>query len=196
MAQHDGPLGMSESVMRLRCQPSELPSHLYRIQYPASQTRYTDEGLRAADTTTTYSSREVFGDSVRRHFTWKDRRRSSFISLFSDESYAKNWGCKEPWLGAEATQEDDWRLFSIDTNLLKDTVVFKLSRLVDFLNLKLPEKAEKHIEGGYICLHKIPRSAIVQEQKGTDIRHPYEYPIFEEDIASEELLRDLEAMGL
>ncbi|KAI0966498.1 hypothetical protein F4678DRAFT_288107 [Xylaria arbuscula] len=199
MAQRAVALGMSESIMRLRCRPDELPSDLYRIQY---------EGLVAADTTKTYQSMEAFGTSVTLHFTWNYRGRSPFISLFSDKSYAENWGCKEPWLGAEATQEDNWCLCSIATDLLEDTVVFKLSRLVKHLGLELPEGAEKHIEGGYIYLHKIPHSAVVEQVMGNDIRNSQSsrssrlrqfiahLPISERDITSEELLRDLKALGL
>ncbi len=201
MVQRAEALGMSESIIRLSCPPNELPSHLYRIHYPQSQTRYiTNEGLLAADTTTTYWSMEVFGSSVRRHFTWSYRGRSPFISLFSDKSHAKNWGRKEPWLGAEAEQEDDWCLYSIDTALLEDTVVFKLSRLVNFLGLELPEEAEQHIKGGYICLHKISASAIVEVLPGSDVRNREllvaTLPISKRDITRDEVIKQLEALGL
>ncbi len=70
-----------------RCRPEELPLKLYRVHYAESQTTRTDEGLKAANTTTFYGDSErergLFKQAVEDHFTWGYRGRSPFVSLFS-----------------------------------------------------------------------------------------------------------------
>jgi hypothetical protein len=138
-----------------RCQPEELPHHLYRVHYPESQTTRAEVGFKATDTTTVYGNHDLclFKQAVEDHFTWGYRGRSPFISLFSDRDHAEKWGCAEPWLGSNPHREQ-WSLFTIDTSLLKEVYVFKVSWLVDALGVKIPERAVQHERGSYICLHK------------------------------------------
>lgn len=157
-----------------RCRPEELPRSLYRVHYSGSQTTRTDEGLEAADTATFYGDSErergLFKQAVEDHFTWGYRGHSPFISLFSDRNHAENWGCTEPWRGSNAHREQ-WTLYTIDTSLLEEIYVFKVSRLVNALGLRIPEKAEQHEQGSYICLHRVPAHAILEEEAGSDVKY-------------------------
>uniref|UniRef100_A0A093URP2 DUF7587 domain-containing protein n=2 Tax=Talaromyces marneffei PM1 TaxID=1077442 RepID=A0A093URP2_TALMA len=157
-----------------RCRPEELPHRLYRVHYPESETIRTDVGFKAADTTTVYGNSEcdlrLLKQAVEDHFTWGYRGRSPFISLFSDRNHAENWGCAEPWLGSNPHREQ-WSLFTIDTSLLKEVCVFKVSRLVDVLGVKIPERAVQHERGSYICLHQVPANAILEEMTGSDVKY-------------------------
>ncbi|KAI0412770.1 hypothetical protein F5X98DRAFT_354043 [Xylaria grammica] len=141
-----------------RRRPEELLRNLYRVDYLGSQTTRTDEELKAADTTTFYGNSEseqvFFRQAVKDHFTWDYRGRSPFVSLFSDQSHAANWGRREPWRGSKP-HTGQWSLYTIDTSLLNEIYVFKVSRLVDALRVRIPEGAEQHKQGGYICLHMV-----------------------------------------
>ncbi|KAK5635865.1 hypothetical protein RRF57_011577 [Xylaria bambusicola] len=156
-----------------RCRPEELPRNLYRVQYPKSRTNQSDEGLTAADTTTIYGDSEhqrgLFRLAVENHFTWSYRGASPFISLFSDREHAVSWACSEPWRGSSPHSED-WTFCTISTSLLHEVYVFKVSSLVDELRVKIPEKAEQHKKGGYICLHRVPEHAIIEEQLPRDVK--------------------------
>ncbi|KAI0415741.1 hypothetical protein F5X98DRAFT_388631 [Xylaria grammica] len=161
-----------------RCRPEELPRNLYRVQYPESQTTRTDEGLKATNTTTFYGNSDyelgLFKQAVENHFTWSYRGRSPFISFFSDREHAENWGCTEPWGGSDP-HRDQWTLCTIDTCLLEEIYVFKVSRLVDALGVKIPERAGQHERGSYICLHKVPARAILEEKAGSDVKYGGDY---------------------
>lgn len=157
-----------------RCPPEELPFELYRIQYPGSRTLRTDEGLVASDTTTSFGDSELerilFKRAMENHFTWGYRGRSPFISLFSDRDHAESWGCEEPWCGSSPHREE-WSLYTIDTCLLGDIYVFKVSKLVDDLGVRIPERAKQHVGGSYICLHREPARAILEEKAASDVKY-------------------------
>lgn len=149
-----------------------LPSELYRIHYPGSRTAFsTEQGFEASDTTTTFGPGELneFKQAIEKHFTWGCRDPLPFISLFSDRSHAKNWGCKEPWRG-HGTSEGGWALHTVSTIHLESKSFFKLSDLVDKLCLEIPEGAKQHIHGAFICLHHIPATAIVEKRSGEEVQ--------------------------
>ncbi|KAI3322850.1 hypothetical protein HD806DRAFT_536031 [Xylariaceae sp. AK1471] len=191
----------------------ELPRNLYRVHYSESQTTLTDEGLEAADTTTFYGDSErekgLFRQAVEDHFTWGYRGRSPFVSLFSDRNHAENWGCAEPWRGSNSHREQ-WTLYTIDTSLLEEIYVFKVSGLVDALGVRIPEKAKQHEQRSYICLHRVPAHAILEEKDGIDVRYCREngehwdpclgyvgskpHPASRQDIASQELINMIDAL--
>ncbi|PSN59607.1 hypothetical protein BS50DRAFT_626560 [Corynespora cassiicola Philippines] len=146
---------------------AELPDELYRIRYPESKTVFSEaEGFRAADTSRVFGADEVdeFGEAVGKQFTWGCRERLPFISLFSSREHAENWGRKEMW----RYQKDlarEWSLCVIDPTILRaSSRIFKLDVLVEKLELKIPKKAEQHIKGAFLCLHRIPKGAIVEER--------------------------------
>ncbi|KAI0891489.1 hypothetical protein F4806DRAFT_304308 [Annulohypoxylon nitens] len=162
-----------------RCQLEELPYRLYRAQYQESQTLRIDVGLEAADTATFYNDsvreRELFKRAVENHFTWGYRGRSPFISLFSDRDHAKSWGNAQPWRGWNRRGKEQWTLCTIDTGLLDEIYVFKVSKIVDVLGVEIPEKAEQHKHGSYICLHRVPTRAIHLEETGSRAKDFLEY---------------------
>ena len=153
-----------------------VPSELYRVHYPGSRTAFsTEQGFEAADTTTTFGPGELnkFKRAIEKHFTWGYRNPQPFISLFSDRSHAMNWGCKEPWCG-RGISKGGWALHTVSTTHLESKSFFKLSDLVEKLRLDLPEGAKQHIHGAFICLHRIPATAIVDERSGQEVESEVE----------------------
>lgn len=55
------------------------------------------------------------------------------------------------------------------TELSKTTLFFKLNSLVRRLNLDIPQGAQQHIKGAYLCLHRIPRIAIVEKRNPAQV---------------------------
>lgn len=170
---------------RLRCATDSLPPYLWRVQYSSSQTSYCPDsnnnghhgyGLQARDTHTFYTEDklESFRQSVERQFTWSWRGPQPYISLFSDEEHAENWALREPWKGNYDYHDDtsDWEILTINTRQLQlaDIYIFKLSDLQRELDVSLPERAQQHSEGAYLCLHRIPASAIVQRRAAWQIK--------------------------
>ncbi|KAF1848109.1 uncharacterized protein K460DRAFT_264164, partial [Cucurbitaria berberidis CBS 394.84] len=147
------------------CSKAKVPKRLYRINYPESQTVFSSTtGLSAADTTKIFSANDLteFKQAIRNQFTWDFRGSPPFISLFSDREHAENWGCKEPWCG-EGGPVGNRSLHVIDTTRLEGTsYLFKLNILMEVLHLSIPVCAGEHIRGAYLCLHHIPRTAIVE----------------------------------
>lgn len=155
------------------CSGSEVPSQLYRVDYPGSQTVFSStEGFSASDTTKVYNTNELddFRQAIVNQFTWGSRASSPFISLFSDREHAENWGRKEPWRGFR-DRSDDWFLHLINTTRMKDTSrFFKLSDLFENLGLDLPDGARQHIKGAFLCLHRIPIEAMVQKRTSEQVK--------------------------
>ncbi len=146
---------------------SDVPPELYRVDYPGSRTTWTSqEGFKATDTSRTFGGKDLlnYKRSIEKSFTWSCRDPLPFISLFSDREHAENWGCREPWLGNHRS-EGGWTLYVIDTiELRRTTLFFKLSSLVRRLSLDIPRGAQQHIEGAYLCLHRIPPAAVVEKR--------------------------------
>ncbi|KAL8937602.1 MAG: hypothetical protein Q9216_004342 [Gyalolechia sp. 2 TL-2023] len=154
------------------CPPNALPAHLYRVQYPGSQTFLSGDGLEARDTNVFYPTDRMqeFGQSIVNQLTWGHRGAQPYISCFSDEEHAHNWALKEPWTGtSNPRRARDWTVLTIDTSLMSGTKVFKLSHLVQALHLFLPDKASQHIHGGYLCLYTVPTSAIVKQASAGEV---------------------------
>ena len=55
--------------------------------------------------------------------------------------------------------------------MLEGIYVFKVSRLVDALGVRIPESAKQHERGSYICLHRVPAHAILEEKAGSDVKY-------------------------
>ena len=146
---------------------SDVPPELYRVDYPGSRTTWTSqEGFKAADTSRAFGGKDLldFKRSIEKSFTWSYRDPLPFISLFSDREHAENWGCKEPWLRDDRS-EGGWTLYVIDTTEIRGTTsFFKLSSLVRRLSLEIPRSAQQHIQGAYLCLHRIPPAAVAEKR--------------------------------
>ncbi|KAH1445745.1 hypothetical protein KXW65_003964 [Aspergillus fumigatus] len=152
--------------MEYRLSNESVPSRLYRIDYPGSRTGYSkSEDFIAAHRRKTYADQanSEFKRDIVKQFTWDCRDPVPFISLFSDREHAENWGLKQPWVGkAPYLSRSNWALYVIDTNRLEDACFFRLQDLVECLGLRLPDKADQHISGTYLCLHNIPPAAILE----------------------------------
>ncbi|KAK4204940.1 hypothetical protein QBC40DRAFT_272034 [Triangularia verruculosa] len=161
-------------VDKYRHPHQQLPSNLYRIQYLTTNTIHQwDTGLQAVNTRTDIfgqsgNAAEDFKQAVCNQFNWRNKDPTPFISFFSDEGHAENWGLKlEEW-GRSNRDMNDWYLLTIDTSTLKDVYFFKLSTLIDKLHLerRIPQEVQHaHKPGAYICLHRIPPGAIVEEAR-------------------------------
>jgi hypothetical protein len=125
-----------------------------------------EEGFRAGDNTKALGTGELnsFKRAVEKHFTWSCHDALPFISLFSDQDHAENWGRKHPWYKISSLDRD-WTLHIIDTTQLKTTTpFFKLSNLVEKLNLTIPAGALQHVQGAFICMHRIPETALAGQR--------------------------------
>jgi len=138
-------------MQRLRCDHAHLPAYLYRAQYHDSNTTLDANGLSAATQTFDEHDIEELRQSVVDHFTWSNRSATPYISLFSDRRHAENWAVK---MGVDSI------LLVVDTTLLGDVDVFRLSTLLEELAATIPEAASQHITGAYLCLRSIPHRAI------------------------------------
>lgn len=154
------------------CSKLAVPNRLYRVHYPGSRTAFSRaQGFSASDTTTVYGANELadFKAAIANQFTWNCRASLPFISLFSDREHAENWARKEPWRGHENPNRN-WSLHVIDTTRLTDTCrLFKLSDLIEELHVDLPVRAGQHALGAFLCLHRIPSEAIVEERNPEEV---------------------------
>lgn len=113
---------------------------------------------------------DEFKRDIVKQFTWGCDDPIPFISLFSDPEHAENWGLKQPWIGKRRhLSRDNWALYVIDTTQLEDAYFFRLSYLVAELELELPDKANQHIGGTYLCLYNIPAAAVAASFKPTEV---------------------------
>jgi hypothetical protein len=151
----------------------DLPNFLYRIHYEGSPTTFFSlDGISAADTTTIFrrSEIEVFKRAVENQFTWSFHGALPFISLFLDLEHARSWGLREPWRGNTGSHVN-WSLETIDTSKMPSTACFfKLSHLVEELELNIPTRASQHVKGAFMCLHRIPMTAIVDSRTPREVR--------------------------
>ena len=155
------------------CPESDIPTHLYRINYPDARTSFlSEEGFRAAVTTRTFGAGEMsnFKDAIEKDFTWSCRDPLPFISLFSDREHAENWGRK---LGRGCnSSKEAWTLHIVDTSQLKlTTSFFKPSDLVKNLSVNIPERAQQHILGAFICMHRIPLAALIAQRSSEQVEN-------------------------
>lgn len=98
------------------CSTLDLPDELCRVHYAGSRTAFSSQrGFTASDTTKAFASGELneFRRAIEKHFTWSCRDPLPFISLFSDQQHAENWGLKEPWRGHKGS-EGNWALHVIN----------------------------------------------------------------------------------
>ena len=121
------------------------------------------EGFRAADTTKAFGIGEL-NDFKRAVEKWSCHDALPFISLFSDREHAESWGRKHPW-NKVSNLDCNWSLNIVDTTQLKATTTFfKLSTLVEKMNLVLPAGALLHVKGAFICMHRIPATALAGQR--------------------------------
>ena len=153
---------------QLRFDLTWLPAELYRVQYPKCQTTYCSAtGLRARDTSTFYSENEkdAFRQSIVNQFTWSWRQPTPYITVFSDKKHAQNWA-----LSYSRRVGDSCEVIRIDSRELRHVYVFKLSDLQARLDCEVPVGASQHVEGACVCLHRIPKRAILGSKTTEEIK--------------------------
>ena len=153
----------------------ELPEKLYRVQYDRSQSTFSyatlGADLQAKDTTAFYGLLQLgsIKTAVQNQFEWGHRGSQPFITVFSDKEYAMAWALLAPW-NSNQKGSSYFELYTIDTTHLgPDTYVFKLSTLVEYLDVTLPVGPANHVKGGYLFLHRVPGSALVERQTREEI---------------------------
>jgi hypothetical protein len=63
----------------------------------------------------------------------------------------------------------------IDTTKIISTIhFFKLSDLVEELDLDIPKDAGQHIRGAFLCLHRIPTTAILESRNPREVKEDQE----------------------
>lgn len=156
---------------KFRRHPAGLPFNLYRVQYPGCQTALSDNGLAARDINIIYSENEMdaFRQSIIDQLTWSHCGAQPYITCFSDKDHAENWALKEPW-NPDERDKDSWSILTINTRFMPETYVFSLNDLVTHLDLELPGRASQHEKGAYLCLHRIPTSAIVNSASPREVK--------------------------
>ncbi len=151
---------------RFRLPSYALPQYLYRVRCPDSQTIFApDSGYTARDTSAFYTDDLEFGDSTIQAFTWFSRIPSPYIALFSEKEHAENWA-----LSWSDRVGEECEIITIDSRELDSVYVSRLSSVVDELKLTVPYGASQHIKGAYLCLHRIPASALCVFESCSGIR--------------------------
>jgi len=128
-------------------------------------------GFTATDTTKTFGTKAVIElkRAVEGQFTWSCRDSLPFISLFSDREHAENCGLKQPWLG-HGRSPGSWSLHVINTTDLRETNhFFKLNDLVEEPIYTFLRVLTQHVRGAFMCLHRIPVTAIIESRNPTEI---------------------------
>jgi hypothetical protein len=144
-----------------RTESCNIPQTLYRVDYDDTLTTYDSEmGFQAGDTTTFLSDFqiELFVISVEAHRDWHSRIRSPYISLFSDRENAENWATR--W---ELYNSRPCQIVEIDGTRLADSRVYCVRDLQNQFGLSGPRNSE------YLCLHRIPKKAIVSRQSTQNV---------------------------
>lgn len=154
-AEHSSTFATDDRTRQLAECTDSLPAKLYRVQYGSCQTMRDTRGLHAKDQSSPLPSLPEFAKSIEYQFNWNHRIPTRYISLFSDEVYARNWAIKRSEYEGQPCD-----LITITTDRLSRSTVFKLSNLVASLDLNIPDGAVQHVSGAYVCLYCVPSHAI------------------------------------
>ncbi|MCJ1470697.1 hypothetical protein MMC07_009344 [Pseudocyphellaria aurata] len=147
-----------------RIRPEELPSKLYRVDYPDSWVKFIPAiGFQAAtldpnhhsidSTFESASDLEAFWQSMRDHLDPTSGVRSPFVALFGDETQAKTWALRR-----EVQHQRVCDVVEISGVALSRLSVPTFHphtlrfRIPDLWNTQGSE---------YLCLHSVPLLAIV-----------------------------------
>ncbi|KAK2738163.1 hypothetical protein FQN55_000783 [Onygenales sp. PD_40] len=178
--------GMAQELDEMdvhKLDPNDLPhKRLYRVQYDESMTGYdVHDGLEAEDTL----GNDDFKGAVKRHLNW-DRRRSMFISLFSDKRHAENWLWKR--------RSTNGKILEIDPTQLE--YIYRAQDLVNVLRLKVRDEAQASIPHEYLVAHWVPPQAIISCHTIDEIERARGFRPTPADSGGPELRKKLQALGL
>ena len=153
-------------IYNLQKSGKAIPRVLFRVQNIdpdfGTKVKYdVNDGFEASDPQTLHHNKYNFKRSVSKHLNWKwwgDFEPSPYISTFEDERHAKNWARK--WCDRH---QHDCKIFTIRTSEL-DNYLFRVVDLVDELGIDLNTIGRglprNTVKDDYLCLHRIPASAI------------------------------------
>jgi hypothetical protein len=148
-----------------RVPASEYPKILYRVDHAQACTRFHGVlGFLATRPNYELKDQEDFEIAVQRHLWWDHGFESPFISLFSDEDHAWNWGHK--WKKNNSFQ--DFKVVKIEIKATHDVVLFSVPLLLARLDITPKNHAYHNHE--YLCLHNIPLICITSV-RGCEIFH-------------------------
>ncbi|KIM26855.1 hypothetical protein M408DRAFT_330422 [Serendipita vermifera MAFF 305830] len=153
---------MSTPIMdSFRVSQHNFPLTLYRVEYPGTQTSYSQQsGFQAASTFTPYSINGL-RNAVEYHLDWRCRVLSPFISTFSNREHAHNWA--RVW--SENNNHRDWCFVVVVTLMPQHGVtVFRVADLVNRLGINTSLDPSQY-ESEYLCFQRIPPGAVVREQE-------------------------------
>ena len=133
--------------------PARLPSTLYRIDYTDAQTTFDPaKGFVASDPRAPpLAELNYLRLAFLSHASW-GRVPSPFISTFADERHARNW--------ALAQGDVSVRMMVIDTTRLPTGQVLRAVDGYQKLGIEVPANARTEHE--YLCLNRIPATAVVE----------------------------------
>ncbi|KAI0390680.1 hypothetical protein F5Y17DRAFT_47988 [Xylariaceae sp. FL0594] len=144
----------------------DMPSTLWRVTHPQTQSKFLAKSFVAADYTRIFSDESSLKTALEEHFRWANRLPTPFLSCFSDERHARSWA---DWAqrrkGTACTHEID------TTNLVSSGVhIFCAETVAARLGI-----AHKYAEDEYIFLHRIPHEALrcVREHEHRESRVDY-----------------------
>ncbi|CAG8724449.1 2465_t:CDS:2, partial [Acaulospora colombiana] len=165
--------GDNTKILR-RYQAQDYPLTLYRVQYEGCQTRRdrSSNELRATSSAIPQTKSEL-REMVDKHLDWACWEPSPFISLFSDEEHAINWGrrlLRRRW----GMRNKKFTLLSFQIPE-QTAMVFSVSDLQTSLGVVTWNGKLAHDE--YLCFGRIPLNWCVESST-----HSLEYSEEDEEI--------------
>ncbi|KAK6535000.1 hypothetical protein TWF281_006298 [Arthrobotrys megalospora] len=158
---------MSEDIIIHPLLEPEIPTLLYRIDYPGSWTHYNKNviGFRAKDRITMGPATIT---QFKNHLKWNADIPSRFISTVSDKAYAISWARSLDQYKDIKTR-DTVRLVTIRPNGGYPMYVYNMKKAFDDAGVQPPEKLRQFLrDDEYLVLDRVPASHVIQIE-GIDV---------------------------
>ncbi|KAG8852732.1 hypothetical protein FRB91_006066 [Serendipita sp. 411] len=135
----------------------EFPITLYGVDYPGSQTAYSEEEGFQADSDFTPYYTTGLRNAVEYHLDWQCRIPSPFISTFSNREHARNWA--RTW----RENNDNEMCYIVEMRIKANdgVTVFRLADLVNELDIPTSLHASQY-RSEYLCFRHIPAETVVR----------------------------------
>ncbi|OCL03178.1 hypothetical protein AOQ84DRAFT_227877 [Glonium stellatum] len=138
--------------------PTSIPSALYRVDYPGSQTSFSPtEGFRARNMHTIIANVQQLHFYASAHFNWASNISSPFISVFADRTRAEHWACGF----SEGDGGKECYVVAISTAALGRGPIFRAADLIG-AGVQSPIVASQHWSE-YLVLYRVPVAALINE---------------------------------
>ncbi|OSS54036.1 hypothetical protein B5807_01454 [Epicoccum nigrum] len=140
---------------------ARAPRKFWRVEDSSSRACYTEgEGILAEATDTAVSfgrQGTALRAQLRRHLDWSNRRRTPFVSVYSDRRAA--------WREAERRVAAGKRhvvVYKIDVDCSCERVEYRhVQLLAETLRLRIAYRAWNNSKYEWVFLHAVPDSAVV-----------------------------------